>query len=130
MPPSSGGKGGEMTCCSALLSKSRRPIGSRKSADLRLRCNELAGFARRASPPVVQGQISGPANEWLCKSVRRLERWHSSRRNCHDGARPEERATSPGSNPRTITVDGVGDENAGAHDAEECGDYFQHGVDP
>jgi hypothetical protein len=40
------------------------------------------------------------------------------------------RAKSQRSNPRTITVDGVRDKNADAHDAEECGDYFQHGVDP
>jgi hypothetical protein len=32
--------------------------------------------------------------------------------------------------PRPITVDGVRDENARAHDAEKCGDCFQHGVDP
>jgi hypothetical protein len=31
---------------------------------------------------------------------------------------------------RSITVDGVRDENAGAHDAEECGNCFKHGVDP
>jgi hypothetical protein len=31
---------------------------------------------------------------------------------------------------RPIAVDGVGDKNAGAHDAEECGDSFKHGVDP
>ena len=33
-------------------------------------------------------------------------------------------------NPRPITVDGVGDKNAGAHDAEECSDDFQHCLDP
>ena len=31
---------------------------------------------------------------------------------------------------RAVTVDGVGDENAGAHDAEECGDCFEHGTIP
>jgi hypothetical protein len=53
---------------------------------------------------------------------------------CDDGSSSAKRiplrAKSQRSNPRTITVDGVRDENAGAHDAEECGDYFQHGVDP
>jgi hypothetical protein len=31
---------------------------------------------------------------------------------------------------RPIAVDGVGDKNAGAHNAEECGNSFKHGVDP
>ena len=31
-----------------------------------------------------------------------------------------------GLKPRAVTVDGVGDEYAGAHDAKERGDCFQH----
>jgi len=31
---------------------------------------------------------------------------------------------------RPIAVHGVGDEDAGAHDAEECGNCFKHGIDP
>jgi cytochrome c2 len=31
---------------------------------------------------------------------------------------------------RTITVHGVGDKNAGAHDAEECSNCFEHNNDP
>jgi hypothetical protein len=35
-----------------------------------------------------------------------------------------------GLQPRPVTIDGVGDKYAGAHDAEKCGDCFQHGDDP
>jgi hypothetical protein len=31
---------------------------------------------------------------------------------------------------RPIAIDGVGDKNAGAHDAEECGNSFEHGLNP
>lgn len=42
---------------------------------------------------------------------------------CRERARDERLA-------RPVTVDGVGNKNAGAHDAEKRGDCFQHGNDP
>ena len=38
-----------------------------------------------------------------------------------------ERRQEAGLSARAITVHGVGDENAGAHDAEKRGNGFEHG---
>jgi hypothetical protein len=83
--------------------------------------DEKAGFSRPASLVAAIFALFPPMNM--------IERTQARERDGYlRGA--SRRGAVKGLRPRPITVDGVGNENAGAHDAEKRGDCFQHGDDP